>query len=226
MSKFNCSSAKKLMSPFIDLMVTAGEAERLELHVSTCEPCQRQLQSYKSMRGLLARMEKPTVPEDMVLETRVRLSQERNRNFLVRFENRIGYLLKPVVFPALFGVSVTMLFFGILLGSLASNSTVMAQDRLAEQPVFALYRPVHNADPNWVRLAENQKQHLDEPLTIETQVGNEGRVIDFRVLSGPQSPEVNSWLHQVLSLAQFTPATAFGKPVESRLILMFVAVRN
>ena len=55
---------------------------------------------------------------------------------------------------------------------------------------------------------------------------NEGRVIDYQVLSGPQNPEVNSWIRQVLSLAQFTPATAFGKPVESRMILSFIAVHN
>ncbi len=113
-----------------------------------------------------------------------------------------------------------------LLGSLASDSTVLAQDRLAEQPVFGLYRPVHTTDPTMWSFASSDKQDLDEPLTIETHVGDEGRVIDYEVLSGPQSPEVNGWIHEMLSLAQFTPATAFGKPVESEIILSFVAVRN
>jgi len=209
-------------------MATAAEAERLELHVALCGPCQRQLQSYKSMRSLLACIEKPPVPEDMVLETRVRLSQERNKNFLVRFENRLHYLLKPVVVPALFGVSLTMLFFGILLGSLASDSTVLAQDRLAEEPVFGLYKPVHTTDPTMWNFASSDQRDLDldEPLTIETHVGDEGRVIDYEVLSGPPSPEVDGWIREMLSLAQFTPATAFGRPVESKIILSFVAVRN
>jgi len=228
MRTLDCSSAQKLMSSFIDSMVTAAEAERLEIHVALCRPCQRQLQSYKSMRSLLARIEKPLVPEDMVLETRVRLSQERNKNFLVRFENRLHYLLKPVVVPALFGVSLTMLFFGILLGSLASDSTVLAQDRLAEEPVFGLYKPVHTTDPTMWNFASSDQRDLDldEPLTIETHVGDEGRVIDYEVLSGPPSPEVDGWIREMLSLAQFTPATAFGRPVESKIILSFVAVRN
>jgi len=229
MRTLDCSSAQKLMSSFIDSMVTAADAERLEVHVALCRPCQRQLQSYKSMRSLLARTEKPPVPEDMVLETRVRLSQERNKNFLVRFENRLNYLLKPVVVPALCGVSLTMLFFGILLGSLASDSTVLAQDRLPEEPVFGLYRPVHTTEPTmWSFAASDQLdlQDLDEPLTIETHVDDEGRVIDYQVLSGPQSPEVGGWIREMLSLAQFTPATAFGRPVESKIILSFVAVRN
>ena len=74
--------------------------------------------------------------------------------------------------------------------------------------------------------ASSDKQDLDEPLTIETHVGEEGRVIDYEVLSGPPSPEVNGWIRETLSLAQFTPATAFGRPVESKIILSFVAVRN
>ena len=61
---------------------------------------------------------------------------------------------------------------------------------------------------------------------IETDVGEDGRVTDYRIISGPENPEVNRWIREVLSLAQFTPATAFGKPVESKIILSFVAVRS
>ena len=131
-----------------------------------------------------------------------------------------------MVVPVILGTSLTMLLFGVLLGSLTSESTVLAQDHFPDQPLYPLFQPVHTADPNWIRFASNDRQDLDEPLTIETHVGHEGRVLDYQVLSGPQNPEVNSWIRQVLSLAQFTPATAFGKPVESRIILSFVAVRN
>ena len=226
MSTSECTAVQKLMSPFIDSMVTAQEAEHVESHCSGCQPCQRQLQSFISMRSLVARIETPPLPEDMVLETRVRLSQERNKNFLVRLENRLNYILKPMVMPVILGISSTMLLFGTLLGSLASNPTVLAQGRFAEAPLFGLYKPVHTTNPNWIRFASNDKQDLEEPLTIETHVGDEGRVIGYQVLSGPQNPEVNSWIRQVLSLAEFTPATSFGKPVESRIILSFVAVRN
>lgn len=225
MSTIECSSVQHLMSPFIDSMVTADEAERLESHVAACEPCQRQLQSFISMRSLVARIDVPPMPEDMVLETRVRLSHARNTNFLVRLENRLNNFLRPMIVPALLGAALTMLLFGFLLGSLTSQSTVLAQDHFEEQPVYRLFQPVRTENANWIRFASNDK-NLEEPLTIETYVGHEGRVLDYQVLSGPQNPEVNGWIRQVLSLAQFTPATAFGKPIESRIILSFVAVRN
>src|SRR5439155_10686049 len=226
MSTMECATSKKLMSPFIDSMVTADEAERLQEHISFCEPCHRHLQSFISMRSLLARIETPALPEDMVLETRVRLSQERNKNVLARLENRFNYILKPMVVPVLLGVSLTMLLFGVLLGSLNSTSAVLAEGRLAEEPVFGLYKPVHTTDPNWIRFASSDKQNFDEPLTIETHVGNEGRVLDYHVLSGPSTPEVNGWIRQIVSLMKFTPATSFGKPVESKIILSFIAVWN
>jgi putative zinc finger protein len=225
MSTVECTSVQHLMSPFIDSMVTADEAERLESHVAACQPCQRQLQSYISMRSLVARIDVPPMPEDMVLETRVRLSHARNNNFLVRLENRLNNFLRPMIVPALLGAALTMLLFGFLLGSLTSQTTVLAQDHFEEQPVYRLFQPVRTENANWIRFASNDK-NLEEPLTIETYVGHEGRVLDYQVLSGPQNPEVNGWIRQVLSLAQFTPATAFGKPIESRIILSFVAVRN
>src|SRR2546426_2518561 len=74
MRSLDCSSAQKLMSAFIDSMVTAAESESLEVHVTLCQACQRQLQSYKSMRSLLSRMERSPLPEDMVDRKSTRLN--------------------------------------------------------------------------------------------------------------------------------------------------------
>lgn len=221
-----CAKVQKLMSSFIDSMVSPAEAERVEAHVYACEPCRRQLQSLVSMRNLLTRMEKPGVPEDLTLESRVRLSHERNKNLLVRLETRFNNILKPLAIPAILGVSLTTLFFGILLASLASNASALAQSPIAEKPVFALYKPVRTTDPTMARFASSDKQTWDEPLMIETDVDGDGRVTEYRIISGPENPEVNRWIREVLSLAQFTPATAFGRPIGSKIILSFVAVRS
>jgi hypothetical protein len=221
-----CDKVQNLMSPFIDSMVTAVESETVHAHVSACEPCRRQLQSLISMRSLLTRMDKPVVPEDLILESRVRLSHERNKNLRVMLETRFNNILRPLAIPAIFGVSLTTLFFGILFGSLASNATVMAQTPMAEEPMAALYKPVRTTDPTMARFASNDIQTWDEPLMIETDVDGDGRVTEYRIISGPENPEVNRWIREILSLAQFTPATAFGKPVGSKIILSFVAVRS
>jgi len=225
MSK-SCIKIQRVMSPFIDSMVTAVEAETVHAHVSTCDPCRRQLQTLISMRSLLTRMDKPAVPVDLILESRVRLSHERNKNLLVKLETRFNNILKPLAIPVIFGISLTTLCFGILLAALASNTTAMAQSSVEEQPVFALYKPVRTTDPTMARFASSDRQTWDEPLMIETGVDEDGRVTEYRIISGPENPEVNRWIREVLSLAQFTPATAFGKPIGSKIILSFVAVRS
>jgi len=82
-------------------MASPDDVAKLEFHVTSCEPCQRQLQSYISVRNFVARVEQPGLPPDLVLETRVRLSQERHRNYLARFENRVSNTLRPIALPAI-----------------------------------------------------------------------------------------------------------------------------
>jgi len=79
-----CDDAQDLMSPFIDSMASPDEVSRLKLHLSACESCQRQLQSFISVRSLLARIDHPVAPEDLVLDTRVKLSQARNKNYFAK----------------------------------------------------------------------------------------------------------------------------------------------
>jgi hypothetical protein len=223
-----CDAAQELMSPFIDSMATPVETARLELHLNSCEPCQRQLQSFISIRNLLSRVEQPDLPEDHVLGTRVRLSQERNKNYLERLENRLGNILKPIAIPAIGGVSLTMLFFGVLLGTTISNTTVMAHDRGADdKALVAIFKPVRTTNLTMIRFATSDKQTLtDEPLMIETHVDDMGKVLAYRIISGSETPEVARWVREQLSLAEFKPATAFGRPVDSKIILSFVAVKS
>src|SRR5215467_157979 len=228
-SSMSCKAAQELMSPFIDSMTTAAEVDKLKAHLSACEPCQRQLRSFISVRSLLARSEQPSVPVDLVLDTRVKLSQERHSNYVERLENRISDVLKPIALPAIAGVSLTMLFFGVLLGAMISNTTVMAHDRVspAESHVSGLYKPVRTSNLTMIRFAGSDDLKFDEPLMIETHVGDTGRVLEYKIISGQEnSPEVQRFVREQLSLAMFTPATAFGRPVDSKIILSFVAVKS
>jgi hypothetical protein len=223
-----CDAAQALMSPFIDSMATAAEVQKLQIHLSACEPCQRQLQSFISIRSLMVRTERPQIPVDLVLDTRVKLSQERHSNYMERLENRISDVLKPIAIPAIAGVSLTMLFFGVLLGAMISNTTVMAHDRVStsDARVRGLYQPVRTSNLTMIRFAGSDDLKFDEPLMIETHVGDTGRVLDYVIISGQETPEVRRFVREQLSLAMFTPATAFGRPVDSKIILSFVAVKS
>ena len=227
MKKVTCKMAKELMSPFIDSMGTTEEIETLQLHLSECAPCQRQLQSFISVRNLLVRTEQPPIPADFVLSTRVKLSQERHSNYIERLENRFSDIVKPIAVPAIAGVSLTMLFFGVLLGAMISNTTVMAHDRVTpDLHNSGFYRPVRTSNLTMIRFAGSDDLKFEEPLMIETHVDDTGRVLEYRIISGQETPEIHKFVREQLSLATFTPATAFGRPVDSKIILSFVAVKS
>ncbi len=221
--EMNCEQAQELMSSFIDSMATSNEAIQIETHVSGCEPCQRQLQSYVSVRNLMRSAEEPAMPPDLVLETRVRLSHERTSDPLAWVETWLANSLRPVALPALLGTCFTFLFFGLLLGDLVTPP-VSASDNVSTVPI-ALYQRVRTTDPTLTRFANNGST-LSAPLTVDILVSGTGRMIDYTILAGSSDPDIDRWLKELLYYAEFTPASLFGQPVNSRIIVSFIGVRS
>ncbi len=220
-----CREAQQVMSSFIDSMASPEEIELLESHLVVCEACQRQLQGYRSVKNLMLYAVEPEVPGDLVLETRVRLSRLRNANPAAWVEAVFENLLKPLALPAIAGISTTMLFFVVLLGSFPATPEVMAASDGLHDPPGYLYKRVRAGEPTMRRFMDNQPV-LDQPLTVETEIGENGRVINYVILSGPEDPEVDRWLREMLFYSEFKPATLFGRPVHSRIILSFVGVTS
>jgi hypothetical protein len=221
----SCDAAHELMSPFIDSMVAADEAEDLRTHVEECAACRRQLQSFVSLRTLMAGSEPVGVPEDLHLETRVRLSHERSRNSRERWQTRVENVLRPFAVPATAGVVVTVLCFGILLGSLTPSRQAKTES-LRDVATVGVYQQVQATDSVLRRLGAIQTADLDQALSIQGEVNNDGRIDSVMVLAGNRSPSVDQWLQELVLLSKFKPATLWGLPVRSRVILSFVTVRG
>jgi len=221
-SDIKCSKAIELMSSYIDCMAEPEESQVLESHLDTCEPCQRQLHSYISLRSMMASIEPVRPPEDLVMDTRVRLSHARSGGLFDRIEALLVNVLKPVVIPAVSGIALTVLSFGVLFGNIAMN--LQAQD--LNSSLIAMEEPVRITDQTLLSAPGNSGSDWLEPLSVKAKVDDVGRVYDIRILSGSQTPAVNRWVRNLLYTAQFAPATRLGKPVNSSTILVFVNVRS
>ena len=68
-----------------------------------------------------------------------------------------------------------------------------------------------DSDTDLIVLSFVPSTRKDEPLTIETKVGDEGRVIGYEILSGPQTPEVNGWIREMMSIPMNTGFQKCGK---------------
>jgi hypothetical protein len=229
--RFDCANAEELLSSYIDSMTSAEEAIRVESHLAHCAGCQRQLQSLTSLRQMLARVEPAAPPEDLVLDTRVKLSQIRSRSSWDWLDSQLNNVLKPLAMPALMGVSLTMLFFGVLFGSLVSNSTVLAQNLQPKvSPAIEKALVASDGNPQWnnpeVAELDGNSKRFFEPVTFAVDISERGRAINYNIIAGPRSPGVEQRIKEILILSQFTPATSFGTPVVSTIILTLIDVRG
>jgi anti-sigma factor RsiW len=219
------------MSAYIDSMTSTEEALRLEAHLAQCAICQRELQSLSSLRNVLAQVEPMPIPEDLALSTRVKLSQARNRSRWDWVNAQLNNVLKPLAMPAFLGVSVTMLCFGILFGSLVSNSSMLLAHELhtTARPAYAAALAV-DGNPQWnnpeAATLASHSEGLAEPLSVKIHLSSHGRATDYTIISGKPSLAADQWIKDFLCLAQFSPATSYGVPVDSTIILAFLDVRG
>jgi hypothetical protein len=221
-SNITCSKARELMSSYIDCMAEPEESQMLEFHLDGCKPCQRQLHSYISLRSLMASVEPVRPPEDLAMDTRVRLSHARSGGLFDRVEALVVNVLKPVVIPAVSGIALTVLSFSVLLGHLALN--LGAQD--LNSSLIAMEEPVRTTDQTLLAAPGNSGSKWREPVSVKANVDYVGRVYEIRILSGSQTPAMKQWIQNLLYTAQFAPATRLGKPINSSTILTFVNVRS
>jgi hypothetical protein len=203
-------------------MAEPEESRSLEFHLDTCEPCQRQLHSYISLRSMMASVEPVRPPEDLVMDTRVRLSHARSGGLFDRIEGVMVNVLKPMVIPAVSGIALTVLSFGMLFGNIAMN--LQAQD--LNSSLISMEEPVRITDQTMLSAPGNSGSDWLEPLSVKANVDYDGRVYEIRILSGSQTPAVKHWIQNLLYTAQFAPATRLGKPINSSTILTFVNVRS
>jgi anti-sigma factor RsiW len=220
-----CEASLELMSPFIDSMIAAEDSEFLRSHLSVCQSCRRQLQSFISVRNLVAGIEPVPVPEDLQLETRVKLSHERLHNTRERWEAWFNNILKPFAMPAAMGVMVTLLGFGMVLASLSATPRQLVADESQGVFITGIYQPPTTPDSTLRRLGASTSPDLDA-LSIQGELNSRGQIDGFEVIGGARSPHVDQWLQELVLLSQFRPATHWGLPVRSRIILSFVTVRG
>jgi predicted anti-sigma-YlaC factor YlaD len=217
----NCSTAKGLMSSYLDDCVNRRQLAQMNEHLRTCLPCAAQFASMRRTQSVLGSLGRKAAPPDLALRLRVALSQElansrrsRWEMLCLRWENAFN----AVMVPATAGLITTLVIFGLLIGILypaqvrASNDvpTRLYTPALLESAPFELSVGVTSADS----------------LVVEAYVGPDGRVQDYRILSAPEDEAaILPQLKNMLIFTTFQPATAFGQPTSGRVILTFSKVQ-
>lgn len=215
----SCTSIRSQFSEYLDGAISGTDMHRIATHLQTCTECAGEFSRWRSLQTILSSLGTAKVPADLGLRLRVAVSQERARTARRRldawqmyWQNSLGPLLARGA-AGLASAVILLSALALMVGTVAAPPPVAANETTADStstPVF-LYR-VGDAD---------SRMNFRSPLTVEAEISNSGRVYDYRILSGPQTPEVRRQLDNFLLMSHFSPALFYGIPVASRAVLSF-----
>lgn len=220
-----CGSMRAKFSEYLDGRLTGVEMQRIAAHLQDCSACAAEWQSLRYAQASLAALGAVPEPKDLLLRVRVAVSQERARRkqpimqrFNLAWRNSIG----PFLLQASAGLASAVLLIGtvaVLVGIVAQPPAAHAGDEPlgnATAPHFRYFLDGGGAD--------DEIAALPAPLTVEAYVNGEGRVYDFRIVSGPDDAHTRAQIQELLVSGVFDPARFFGQPVRGLALMSFSGV--
>jgi hypothetical protein len=114
----------------------------------------------------------------------------------------------------------------LLLGSIIVLVTMFTQPQVAQA---SKDEPLGNPTaPRLVSLSsgagDNQIGAFSSPVVVEAYVNGQGKMYDYRIVSGPTDAATRSEIENMLLTSRFEPARFFGQPVRGLAVLSFSGV--
>ena len=215
-----CLEAKRIMSSYLDCQVARKQMSALQTHLESCTECLRRFQALERTKIAIRSLGRKPVPPELALRLRVAVSQEiasvkRSRWEMLRVHWENAF--RALMVPATGGLVTAVLTFGLLINLLMPIPVLETND-----VPTTFYTPPQLQTTPFELAVENGRS---EPLIVEALVGADGRVQDYRVLSGDNGTSEAANLKNMLIFATFRPATSFGRPTAGRTILAFSKIQ-
>jgi hypothetical protein len=224
----NCADAQRLLSPYLDGVVTGTEMQALRRHLDGCSACNREYTSLRRTQQLLAGMGRPQAPADLGLKLRLAISREAAETRRAPLEGlrlRLENTLNAFMVPATAGLACALLIFGLVTAILAMPGQLQANNRDEDVPLMLNTGPELQQSVFGTTLSSINT----ESLVIEAYVDSHGRVQDYKILSDAgESQELLPQVKRMLIFTTFRPAMSMGHPISSRAVLSFsrISVRG
>ncbi len=224
MSILLCTEAEERFSPYLDGALSGVEMAEVREHLEHCPLCHESFTHWRETVSTLSRLRPLKAPPSLQLRLRVALSQESARtagNLLGRLGVRWRNTVAPLAVQASAGFASAVLLLGtvlLLVGTLAAPEPASARD----EPIGMALPPrfLYTAAPG----GSGPSATLDGSVVVRVFVDSEGRVYDFRVLSGVADARSRAALTTNLMWSVFEPARVFGEPVRGSVILSVAGV--
>jgi anti-sigma factor RsiW len=220
-----CEAIQREFSEYVDGRLNGREMQRIAAHLSACRACDREFNLLRDMQSSLASLGPVAEPKDLLLKIRVAVSQERARShrdhlqgWKLAWKNTVG----PFVFQASAGLASAVL----LLGTVIVLATMFAQPEAAQA---SQDEPLGN--PTAPRLVSfstgvgrTEIGDGSAPVVVEAYVNNQGKMYDYRIVSGPTDSNTRAQIENLLLNSRFETAKFFGQPVRGLVVVSFAGV--
>lgn len=213
-----CRMTLRAIQSYLDDGLFGRQRFEMDRHLEDCASCRRALDEFRALRQVMGTLDRQPPPPDLELRIRVAASIHGERMSLKQRLNRLGNLMNPLAVPAFSGVFLTCLTFFVLLSTLFSGASLGSGDPDSALGLFTEPRArsltmmpvVFGADLPFVT----------QPVTVKTLVGEDGRVIDYTVLSGPRDERSLAFLDRFLYFGvNMDPATFLGRPTVGTFVM-------
>ncbi len=222
----NCSSAQAKFSEYLDGRVTGREMQRIAAHLDSCHECAREWRALRQNQAVLAALKPVPEPEDLLLRIRVAVSRERARRRKGAFSG-LHLVWRNTIGPFLLQAGAGFASAVLLLGTVTVLVGMFTEPEVAQAKGD---EPLGNATAPRLLYLSSGSGSSDEigaiasPVIVEAYINGEGKVYDYRIVSGPTDSATRAQVENLLVLSRFEPARFFGQPVRGLAVLSFAGV--
>ena len=213
-----CRMVLRAIQSCLDDGLFGRQRFEMDRHLEDCASCRQALDEFRALQQMMRKLDRQPPPPDLELRIRVAASIHGERISLRQLVNKLGDLMNPLAVPAFSGVFLTCLTFIVLLSTLFSGASLGSADPDSALGLFTEPRArsltmmpvVFGADLPFVT----------QSVTVKTLVGQDGRVIDYTVLSGPRDERSLEFLDRFLYFGvNMDPATFLGRPTLGTFVM-------
>jgi hypothetical protein len=233
-----CASIQASFSDYLDGAVSGHQMQEISRHllgdsedfasgvcIAPCEDCAREFAAWRTTQDALAALGPAKAPADLGLRLRLAISHEHSRRG-IRLRDRVALAwdnaVRPMLVQITAGVAGTIVLVGgiiSLLGYVAVPQPVLAND----EPLVATTVP-HYLYSTVLSGSGAILTDQDTAIVVEAAVDSSGRVYDYTIVSGPQDANVRTQVENHLLGSVFQPASVFGLPVRSHVVVTFAGI--
>jgi hypothetical protein len=220
-----CRNVQLSLSAHLDGRLAEEERQRVVLHLARCRDCELvSEQLFQLSRGL---RELPVLspPQHLSARLAVLASRERARRLAHRnLSALVAYygerlrmwadnLMRPVALPAAGGLLSALLLFGLLVPSILMHRFPGGRDV-----------PIGLSTEAGIKSLAPFSFH-DDDFMVEMMIDGRGQMVDYSIAAHPECPtpetELRRLIENNLLFTEFYPATTFGRPTLSKIVVTF-----